>query len=112
MVHEGGLYATTLYSAPSRPVLRPDPYSDRDIANQFRKHTTMTPRSTKVHHLGTLILTILEEFYHHCPTSITILVEYLQIITAGRTPRQKPGQDWILTKQVACILIMHLRDME
>jgi hypothetical protein len=72
----------------------------------------MTPRSTKVHHVGTLILTILEEFYHHCPTSITILVEYLQIITAGRTPRQKPGQDWILTKQVACILIMHLRDME
>ena len=112
MVHEGGLYATTLYSALSRHVLRPGPYAARDIENQIREHTTITPRSTRVHRLGTLILASLDEFYHHRLASRIILVESLRVLTFGRTPRQKLGQDHILTKQVASLLLMHLRGME
>ena len=112
IVHEGGLYATTIYSALSRHVLRPGPCAARDIENQIREHTTTTPRSTRVHHLGTLTLASLDELYHHCPASINILVESLQVLPLGRTPRQKLGQDWTLTKQVASLLLIHLRGMK
>jgi len=65
-----------------------------------------------VYHLGALILVILDEFYHHCLLQITILVGTLQVLTLGRTPRQKLGKHWIFTKQVASLLLIHLRGMK
>jgi len=91
--NEGGLYATTLYSVLSRHVLRPGPYAARDLESQIREHTTITPRSTRLHRLRTLVLACLEEFYHHCPAAIMILVESLQVLTLGRIPRKKIVQD-------------------
>jgi len=56
------------------------------------EHTTITPRSIRGHCLGTLILASLEEFYHHHPAAIIILVETLQVLTSGRTPRGLLGR--------------------
>ena len=112
MVNEAGPYATTLYSTFSRHVLRLGPYAALDIENQIREHSITTPRTTMVYHLGGLILVILDEFYHHCLSTITILVGTLQVLTLGRTHRQKLGKDWIFTKQVASLLLMHLRGMK
>ena len=107
----GGPYVNTLYSALSRHVLRPNPYAARDLNRQIKEHTTITPRSIRAHCLGNLILESLEKLHHHCPMAITTLLDSLLVLTAGRTPRKKIGQDWMLTKQVAFIPLMYLRGM-
>jgi len=56
-----------------------------------------------------LILESLEKLHHHCPTAITILLDSLLVLTAGRTSRKKIGRDWMLTKQVAFTLLTYLR---
>jgi len=58
-----------------------------------------------------LILERLEKLHHNYHTGIPILLNSLRVLTAGRTPRKKVGQDWILTKQAAFILLMNLKGM-
>jgi len=108
----GRPYVNTIYSALSRHVLRPNPYAAQDLNSQIKEHTTVTPRSIRALCLGTLILESLEKLHHHCPTAITILLDFLLVLTAGRTLRKKIGHDWMLTKQVAFILLMYLRGMK
>jgi len=64
-----------------------------------------------VHYLGALLRVILNEFDHQRPSTIAVPVGTLQVLTLGSTPRQKLGKDWKYTKQVACLLLMHLRGM-
>jgi len=108
----GRPYVNTIYSALSRHVLRPNPYAAQDLNSQIKEHTTVTPRSIRALCLGTLILESLEKLHLHCPTAITILLDSQLVLTAGRTPREKIGQDWMLTKQVAFILLMYLRELK
>ena len=109
--HAGRSYVITLYSTLSRHILRPNPYAAQDLNSQIQEHTTATPRSTRALCLGNLILESLEKLHHHCPTALPILLDSLLVLTAGRTPRKKLGQDWMLTKQAAFILLMNLRGM-
>jgi len=53
----------------------------------------------------------LKKLHYHCHTAIPILLNSLRVLTAGRTPRKKLGQDWMLTKQAGFILLMNLRGM-
>ena len=110
--HAGRPYVNTLYSALSRHVLRPNPYAAQDLNSQIKEHTNVTPRSTRALCLGTLILESLEKLHNHCPTAIPILLDSLLVLTAGRNPWKKLGQDWVLTKQVAFILLMYLRGIK
>jgi len=91
--------------------LRPNPYAAQDLNSQIKEHTTVTPRSIRALCLGTLILESLEKLHHHCPMAIPIFLDSLLVLTAGRNPRKKIGQDWVLTKQVAFILLLYLRGM-
>ena len=104
-------HVTTLYSALSRHIIRPNPYAAQDLISQIQEHLAVTPRATGTLCLGTLILESLEKLHHHCPTAIPILLNSLWVLTAGRTPRKKVGQDWTLTKKAASILLMNFRGM-
>jgi len=107
----GRSYVNTLYSALSRHILRPNPYAAQDLNSQIQEHTARTPRAIRALCLGTLILESLEKLHHRCPTAIPILLNSLRVLTAGRIPRKKLGQDWKLTNQAAFILLMNLRRM-
>ena len=56
------ILANTLYSALSRHILRPTPYSAKDLPSQIREHIAATPRATKVLVLGDRILNTLVSF--------------------------------------------------
>jgi len=88
----GSAYVNTLYSTPSRHILRPNPYAAHDLNSQIQEHTAVTPRATRVLCLGALIIDSLEKFNHRCPTAIPILLNSLRVLTAGRTPRKNLGQ--------------------
>jgi len=107
----GRAYVNTLYSALSRHILRPNPYAAHDLNSQIQEHTAVTPRATRVLCLGALIIDSLETLNHRCPTAVPILLNSLRVLTAGRTPRKKLGQDWKLTNQAAYILLTNLRRM-
>ena len=62
--------ANTLYSTLSRHILRPTPYSARDLPSQIREHVAATPRATVVRELGIWTLTTLGKFDHCRPTAI------------------------------------------
>jgi len=107
----GRSYVKTLYSALSRHILRPNPYAAQDLNSQIQEHTAVTPRATRTLCLGALILDSLEKLHHHCPTAIPIVLNSLRVLTAGRNPQKKIGQDWTITNQAAFILLMNLRGM-
>ena len=97
-----------LYSALSRHILRPNPYATQDLNSQIQEHTAATPQAIRTLCLGTLILESLEKLHHNYHVAIPILLNSLQVLTAGSTPRKKVGQDWKLTKQIAFTLLMNL----
>jgi len=104
-------HVTTLYSVLSRHLIRPNPYAAQDLISKIQEHLAVTPRATRTLCLGTLILDSLEKLHHHCTTAVPILLNSLWVLTAGRTPPKKVGQDWTLTKKAASILLMNLRGM-
>jgi len=82
-------HVTTLYSALSRHLIRPNPYAAQDLISQIQEHLAVTPRATRTLCLGALILESLEKLHHHCPTAIPILLNSLWVLTAGRNTRKK-----------------------
>jgi len=108
---EAATLATTLYSTLSRHTLRPTPYSAQDLPRQIREHIVATPRATTVRELGLWTLKTLGKFTHCCPSAILILLDSLQVLTAGRAPWKKEYQAWLLTGLTASLLAMHLRGM-
>jgi len=101
----------TLYTALSRHIIRPNPYAAQELNNQIREHIAVTPRAIRTLCLGTLVLERLEKLHHNHHMAIPILLNSLRVLTAGRTPREKVGQDCKLTTQAAFILLMNLKGM-
>jgi len=108
----GSTQTHTLYSTLSRHTLRPTPYAVQDLQGQIQEHKAATPRAARVHDLDTLIIDILTQFTHCCPLSIQILLDSLQILTAGRSSIQKQEKDWQLTIRTAHILRKNLREFD
>jgi len=88
--------ANILYSTLSRHILRPTPYSARDLPSQIREHIAATPRATVARDLGTWTLTTLGKFDHCRPSAIPTLLDSLRVLTAGRPPWKKEGQAWMM----------------
>ena len=103
--------ANTLYSTLSRHTLRSTPYSAIDLPSQIREHIVATPRAVTVRELGLWVLITLGKIKHYRPTAILILLDSLQVLTAGRAPWKKEYQAWLLTELTASLLAMHLRGM-
>jgi len=108
----GSTHTNTLYSTLSRHTLRPTPYAVQDLEGQIQEHKAATPRATRVLDLDTLIIDTLTQFTHCCPLSIQILLDSLQILTAGRSPIQKQEKDRQLTIRTAHILRKNLREFD
>ena len=97
-------HVITLYAALSRHIIRPNPYAAQDLNNQIQEHIAATPRAMRTLCLGTLVLERLGKLHHNYHTGIPILLNSLRVLTAGRTPRKKVGQDWKLTKQATFMM--------
>ena len=104
-------HVITLYAALSRHIIRPNPYAAQDLNSQIQEHIAVTLRAIRTLCLGTLVLERLGKLHHNYHTAIRILLNSLRVLTAGRTPREKVGQDWKLTKQAAFILLINLKGM-
>jgi len=57
-------YVNTLFSTLSRHILRPNPFAAHDLNSQIQELTAVTPRATRVHCLGTLMIDSLEKLNH------------------------------------------------